>query len=84
MMSGYILLKKVSSHDLQNLCTSFVTSVQYEELLFILPLIRLFFLIKNLFFFIICIRSFLQETQLLSLHIDEIHLSFQRNHLILS
>jgi hypothetical protein len=28
---GYILSEKVSLHDFRNLCTRFVTSVQYEE-----------------------------------------------------
>ena len=80
LLRGYILLRKVSSHDSQNLCTRFVTSVQYEELLFYLTIDTFVpFFPGTLSYW--CIRSFLQETQLLSLHIDEFRLSFQRNHL---
>ena len=44
-VSGYILLKKVSLHYFQNLCTRFVTSVQYEKPLLSSPEVLLFLFI---------------------------------------
>ena len=72
-VSGYILLKKVSLHYFQNLCTRFVTSVQYEKPLLSSPEVLLFLsFVWNDSHLNGCTRSFLQETQLLSLHIEDV------------
>ena len=73
LTGGYTLQKKVSLHDFPNLCTRFVTSVQYEKPLLSSPEVLLFLsFVWNDSHLNGCTRSFLQETQLLSLHIEDV------------
>ena len=82
--TGYTLLKKVSSHDFQNLCTRFVTYVQqdgsflYTSRTFASGFCVLFL---QLFFIQILYLVFLAGNLSLSLPVDGKQLSFQRYHL---